>query len=226
MTAHQLLERIRLTSNRSSNPDNDYGYGLFDAFLVSGIPIFYPVDTIRVEVGEIRTISITTYENPDSVQELSVFDLPHDVEFIDLRGISDTLALLTVTGSDNNPPTTRFGLAATTAVKTDTLHITLETYGISGQGIFAGPNPFKDSVWFFTKPIAGDIRSVSVFNSAGEKVWERVNNFDLTADRTKERGMAQWNGRNLSGEVVAAGVYLVYVETNRQSAMLKLLKLD
>ncbi|TET95863.1 MAG: T9SS type A sorting domain-containing protein, partial [Candidatus Zixiibacteriota bacterium] len=70
-------------------------------------------------------------------------------------------------------------------------------------------------------PSAGRLISISIFNAAGEKVWEKVNSFDPSADVINT-----WNGRNREGRVVAAGVYLVYVKTDQHTSMLKVLKTD
>ena len=138
----------------------------------------------------------------------------------------DGTGLLSVTGWESSSLMTQFGLVADFGQSVDTIYVVLETYGLSEDAIFAGPNPFADSVRVFLSPAAGEFRSVSVFNSAGEKVWEQVNHWGPSADVTREWGMVHWDGRNQVGATVAAGVYLMYVETSRRATMLKLLKTD
>ena len=48
--------------------------------------------------------------------------------------------------------------------------------------------------------------AILVPNAAGEIVWEKVNNSPLSADALTVL-QEQWDGRNLNGEIVAAGVY-------------------
>jgi hypothetical protein len=85
----------------------------------------------------------------------------------------------------------------------------------------AGPNPFTDSVSIFVTPGAGRLISVSIFNAAGEIVWEQVNHSPTTADIPM-----QWYACNRSGEPVSSGVYFVFVRTARQEYRLKLMKAD
>ena len=222
-TARHVFDLILSTASRYSAPDNDFGYGLFSAFRAADVLRLDPVGLIQVQVGQEEEIIVTTSGGSEITPLLTAFDLPFAVDFED-RG--NGTGLLTVTGSELNPLQAQFGLVADFGQIIDTIYVTLETYGLSDDAIFAGPNPFADSVRVFLSPAAGEFRSVSVFNSAGEKVWEQVNHISPSADVTREWGMVHWDGRNHSGTAVAAGVYLMYVETNRRTAMLKLLKTD
>ncbi|MCA9753306.1 MAG: T9SS type A sorting domain-containing protein [Gemmatimonadetes bacterium] len=70
------------------------------------------------------------------------------------------------------------------------------------------PNPFVDGTRMsFAVPHTGDVK-VSVFNVAGRKVVDLVNGAVEAGQHTVE-----WNGRDASGRSVAAGVYLVRLET-------------
>ena len=85
-----------------------------------------------------------------------------------------------------------------------------------------GPNPFSDSVNIFVDIAEDNLNSLTVFNSAGEIVWEKVNNFTRFADVIIE----QWNGRNSNNEKTAAGVYILLISTNSRTFQVKLLKVD
>ncbi|MCK4607073.1 MAG: S8 family peptidase [candidate division Zixibacteria bacterium] len=222
-TARHLFDMILSTASRYATPDNDFGYGLFSAFRAADVLRLNPIGVVQVQVGQEVEVIITTSGGTEIIPLLTAFDLPVGVELEDL---GDGTGLLSVTGSELNPLQARFGLIADFGQTVDTTYAILETYGSSDDAIFAGPNPFADSVRVFLSPAAGEFRSVSVFNSAGEKVWEQVNHFGPSADVTREWGMVHWDGHNRSGAAVAAGVYLMYVETSRRTAMLKLLKTD
>jgi hypothetical protein len=124
-------------------------------------------------------------------------------------------------GSEQNPSVVRFGLIADVGYFADTTYLLLETYPSADRPIAAAPNPFADSVRIIVAPSAGRLVSISIFNAVGEKVWEKVNSSDLSADVINT-----WHGRNREGRVVAAGVYLVHVKTDRHTSMLKVLKTD
>ena len=221
MTAEQFRKLARTTANRADNPDNDFGYGLFNAFRASGIPTLDVIDTIRVVVGEVQEIAVTMNGSPETPPLLSLPDAPTGVE---LEDYGDGSGLLTITGSADNPPQVRFHIIASTDLYSDTLNIILETIVVTDRSIYAGPNPFADSVRIFIDPAAGRFNYVSIFNIAGEKIWEKVNSHPVSADSLREWTMIAWNGRNYQGQTAAAGVYLAVVRTDRQEVILKLLK--
>ncbi len=221
MTAERFRELARSTANRADNPDNDFGYGLFNAFRASGIPTLDVIDTIRVIVGEVQEIAVSMNGSPETPPLLSLPDAPTGVELDDY---GDGTGLLTITGSADNPPQVRFHIIAVTDLYSDTLNIILETIVVTDRSIYAGPNPFADSVRIFIDPAAGRFNYVSIFNVAGEKIWEKVNSHPVSADSLREWTMIAWNGRNYQGQTAAAGVYLAVVRTDRQEVILKLLK--
>ena len=221
MTAEQFRELARSTADRADNPDNDFGWGLFNAFRASGIPTLDVIDTIRVVVGEVQEIVVRMNGSPETPPLLSLPDAPAGVE---LEDYGDGSGLLTITGSADNPPQVRFHIIASTDLYSDTLNIILETIVVTDRSIYAGPNPFADSVRIFIDPAAGRFNYVSIFNIAGEKIWEKVNSHPVSADSLREWTMIAWNGRNHQGQTAAAGVYLAVVRTDRQEVILKLLK--
>ena len=72
----------------------------------------------------------------------------------------------------------------------------------------------------FLTPEAGELKSISIFNSAGEKVWEKVNMPGVSAD-----DITEWDGHNLHGQTVSSGAYVAFVKTDRLEARVKLLKI-
>lgn len=221
LTAEQFRQLARSTANRADNPDNDFGYGLFNAFRSSGIATLEDIDTIRVAVGQVREVPFAVPSNNGNPPELFLREPPFGLVLQDFR---DGSGLLTVTGSAENPPQSSFRLIAAFDQYSDSTTIYLETFVPTDRQIFAGPNPFADSVRIFVDPQAGSLQSVSIFNVSGEKIWEKVNSLPSSTDSIREWTMLAWNGRNQQGQPVSAGVYLAVVSTDRQQVVLKLLK--
>jgi len=221
MTAEQFRHLARTTADRVDQPDNDFGYGLFNAFRATGIPTLDAIDTIRIVVGETKESAVTMSGPSETPPTLSLPDPPAGVELVDF---GDGSGLLLITGSAENPPLVTFFVVAEALEYTDTATVWMETFVPTGQTIFAGPNPFADSVRIFIEPSAGRFNSLSVFNVAGEKVFAKVNSPAASADSLREWTMIAWDGRNYQGQTAAAGVYLVVVRTDRREVILKLLK--
>ncbi len=221
MTAEQFRQLARSTASQADTPDNDFGYGLFNAFRASGIATLSEIDTIKIEVGEIIEIPFAVSGSSDGPPELSLRFPLAGVELIDY---GDGSGLLRITGSSDNPPVASFRLVAQFDTYSDSTTIHLETFVPTDRQIFAGPNPFTDSVRFYIDPQAGMLNSVSIFNVNGEKIWENVNSKSGSTDSNREWIMLVWDGRNQQGQPVSSGVYMVAVNTDRQQVVLKLLK--
>jgi serine protease AprX len=216
LTAAELRHLITQSGDRSAQPDNDFGWGLYDATRSADIIKIDRTAPIRVLVNEFLSVPITTSGRSDVVPLLSAFDLPSSTIFIDH---DDGTGHLELFGSQQNPAVVRFGMIADVGYFADTTYLLLETYPC--RPFVAAPNPFADSIRIYVAPRGGRLISISIFNAAGEKVWEKVNSSELSADVINT-----WNGRNREGRVVAAGVYLVHVKTDQCIEMLKVLKTD
>lgn len=222
ITAAELARRIRRAGNRFEDPDNDYGYGLFDAYRTAD---FVRIDslgvlTVRSEYIPDTTL-VTTSGGQDSIPSLRLVDPPPVARLLDQ---GDGTALLVITPSPQDPMEYALTLIADVGYVADTAEVVVQTIGLNEDLVFAGPNPFGDSVTVFVSPEIGPVNSVSVFNAAGEKVWERVNYSRGTADANQKWDLVKWNGRNNHGRPAAPGVYLVHVATASRSTVLKLLK--
>ncbi|RKX29236.1 MAG: hypothetical protein DRP47_02235 [Candidatus Zixiibacteriota bacterium] len=216
LTADELRTLIRQSGDRVLTPDNDFGYGLFNAVKTADIIHFDIPEIVEVEHDHFVSVSISTSGRSDSVPNLSAFNLPIGVTFVDH---SDGSGRLDIVGSTAMPPANQVGLIADVGYFVDTAFITITNLASSQRPVFAGPNPFNDSISVFVSPSAGLWLSVSVFNSAGEKVWEQVNNSPSPSDV-----VIIWHGRNDYGANVANGVYLICVRTEKLTAHVKALK--
>ncbi|MEW5995134.1 MAG: S8 family peptidase, partial [Candidatus Zixiibacteriota bacterium] len=216
MTAADLRNLIRANGNRASKPDNDYGYGLYNAARSADIIRIDSVAPITILADDVLSVPLTTSGRSPVIPALSAFNLPVGSRLIDY---SDGTGLLEVCGSEDNLSSVRAGLVADVGYFADTTFVLIQTLPANGLQIFAAPNPFCDSVRIVVAPSAGRLSAITVFNIAGEQVWERVNSPALAADI-----ISTWHGRNREGRVVAAGVYLVHVVTDHGTRMLKVLK--
>ncbi len=221
LTANQLLERIKRTGNRADFPDNDFGYGLFDA-AQAGYPVIefdLPL-AIQIQQDETRLFDITATGWEGTPPALSAVDLPDWAIFIDN---GDGTATLELSPDSESEPWVEYSLVASTSEYSNSYTYELFVVGKSENEVTAGPNPFDDEVWIWVKPSAGEVKTIAFYNSSGEIVWEKVNNVALSADEITVL-QEPWDGRNQQGKVVAAGVYVLVVVTDRQTYHVKVLK--
>ncbi|UCD62766.1 MAG: S8 family peptidase [Candidatus Zixiibacteriota bacterium] len=216
LTAAELVDLIRRTGSMSQFPDNDFGYGLLDAAAAADIIKFDPPFNLRVTIGLTETLAISTSGRTDSIPALEAFGLPPWAELLEN---GDGTGVLRITAPLGGPPTDSFYMAADVGYFVDTATFTITKVN-TDQFVTAGPNPFTEFVDIFVSSAAGDPVSVSIFNVAGERIWEQVNNLPASADEYTIR----WYGRNQSGKAVAPGAYILLVVTDLQTYRIKLLK--
>ncbi|MCJ7577829.1 MAG: T9SS type A sorting domain-containing protein, partial [candidate division Zixibacteria bacterium] len=85
--------------------------------------------------------------------------------------------------------------------------------------IAAFPNPFQDSLTVFVdKSNANDKINVSIFTVAGELVYQFS---EEDGEKVFER---TWDGRNEKGRNVSSGIYLLKVDINDHSEIVKIAK--
>ena len=221
LTADELLRRIKLAGDRANNPDNDFGYGLFDALQAAYPVIEFDLPfTIHLRQDETRTFEITTAGWDGSPPAIVADGLP---DWADLVDNGDGTATLELSPDSESAAEVEFRLSAVTPQSTNTYTYRLQVLGALENEVTAGPNPFSDEIRVWVKPSAGVVKSIAFYNTSGEIVWEEVNNFALTADEITVL-QEPWDGRNQQGKVVAAGVYILVVVTDRQTYHVKLLK--
>jgi serine protease AprX len=217
LTAAQLLSLIRSTGDRASHPDNDYGYGLYDAARSADIIHIDQHDSIHVQVGQTEYVAITASGRSRVTPAISAFALPPGVSLSDH---GDGTATLTVDGLRVNLGYRILHLVADVGYFFDTTDIALSTYPETGGGIVAFPNPFKDTLRLSIDTAVGTLTSLTIFNVAGEKIWDRVNESGHSTD------IILWDGRNYAGRAIAPGVYILVVQTDRRTETIKLLKVQ
>jgi len=85
--------------------------------------------------------------------------------------------------------------------------------------IFAFPNPFENDLTILVKASQNSQVQFSIFNAAGEKVLKsRPSLYD------SENYVFFWKGKNEKNEEIASGVYLVKVDVDGNSEVIKVFK--
>ncbi len=85
--------------------------------------------------------------------------------------------------------------------------------------ILAFPNPFKDYLYIYVEAPRTSEVQFSIFNMAGEKVLKRGSSL-----YDGERFVFFWEGRNEKHQEVASGVYLVKVDIDKDSELIKVFR--
>ncbi|MCX6826933.1 MAG: S8 family serine peptidase [candidate division Zixibacteria bacterium] len=215
----QLKDAMLRSADRYNNPDNLYGYGLFDTYKAADFPLITPIDPIYLVVCDSLNLTITVSGMGIEVPNITAVNLPASAIFIadnskrtaDLR----YLAKIEDVGLWEPLFIADFGTLA------DTFHLqlTIATRPQDGGHITVGPNPFSDSLTIFLGSNAGRPTEISIHTANGEKVWD-----NFTDNYNSARATVTWRGINNSGEKVASGVYFVVVKTERVQTKIKVFK--
>ena len=124
-----------------------------------------------------------------------------------------------MTGSATLGIQTILNVVADVGYYADTAGLIIEVQSLTSDLIRAAPNPFSSSVRFLISSAAGNWQTLTIYTSAGERIWEKVNNFAVSADTT-----IIWDGRNAQGKATSAGVYILHFMASNAERRLKLLK--
>lgn len=205
LTAAELRDLIRLSGDRYDRPDNNFGYGLFDATKTANIVQFQPPFTIPLIVNQTHSFLVETDGRSDSIPVLSLVDSILGLEFVDNQ---DGTGRIDVLESYDFKSIQAIPIAADVGYFVDTASYFLITEALFENKLAVGPNPCSDflNIYFYNPK---NIPSVTIYNIAGEKVWELYNDFSFDAD--KNRIEARWSCDNQSGDNVTDGMYIIVV---------------
>ncbi|MCJ7457474.1 MAG: S8 family peptidase, partial [candidate division Zixibacteria bacterium] len=113
-------------------------------------------------------------------------------------------------------PDTLYGYGIVDAVRAAGFNYALAQ---TEKKIFAFPNPFEDDLTILVKASQTSQVQFSIFNAAGEKVLKsNPSLYDA------ENYVFFWNGKNERDEEIASGVYLVKVDIDGNSEIIKVFK--
>ncbi|HKK21350.1 MAG TPA: S8 family peptidase [candidate division Zixibacteria bacterium] len=220
LTAAEYIQRVRETASQPNAPDNDFGYGIVNAADAAGLLKLDLPDTLTVAFRDTIAVDVRAVGTAPELPTITLIDPPSWALFDDN---GDGTGLLRIIPSNLSGVGGRLGFTLSYVDIVDTDYVVILLYGQREADVFAGPNPFAESVNIYTRASAGRVNSISIHNIAGEIVWEEVNKSAPSADTVT---VTKWNGRNQSGEIVAAGVYIAVVDTDRRTYHVKLLKSD
>ncbi len=213
-TPIQLRDALARSADRFGNPDNLYGYGLFDTFEASGLLRINPISSIRLQVQDTVALTISAIGGGGEAIAFSASNLPSSANFIDN---GDGTALLTYVGRKEDVGSRTVRFIATAGVNADTAEVLFSIF--EGFLITAGPNPFTDTLTIFLGQIPETSAKITIHTISGEKVWEKI------SDNNSTPGEAViWNGTNLKGKRVAPGMYIVIVAAGKTVEKIKVFK--
>ena len=217
MTANEALLLIRQTASKSQSPDNDFGYGLYNAARAADIIEIDQSGIFQVTTGQTRIIAISASGRSLATPVIRLTGtIPAGISLTDnLNGT----ASLAVTGSAALGIQTILNVVADVGYYADTARLIIEVRSLTSDFVRAAPNPFSSSVRFLISSAAGNWQSLTIYTSAGERIWEKVNNFAVSADTS-----IIWDGRNAQGKATSAGVYILHFMSSNAERRLKLLK--
>lgn len=204
------IQRLRMSADKYSQPDDHYGYGLPDMVLASGFGLkIMPVGPITISIFRDTTILITSLAPTTAPVVYDPIAIPAVSDFTDQGDGTATLFFsLTAVGGQ----TCR--VAAQAGMYVDTLEFTLTGTG-SGEEVSVGPNPFIDSISVYFGGQTGSSRHIEVFALSGEMIF----------DRWGTGNPVVWPGVNAAGEKASAGVYIIRVCADGIEKKVKVLKL-
>ena len=217
MSANEALLLIRQTGSNSLSPDNDLGYGLYNAARAADIIKIDQSGIFQVQVGQTRIIAISASGRSFSIPAISLAGTPP--VGVSLTDNLNGTASLSVKGSAALGVQTFLSIVADVGYFADTTRLILEVQALTSGLVRAAPNPFSNSVRFLISSAAGNWQSLTVYTTAGERIWEKVNNSAVSADTS-----ITWDGRNAQGKATSAGVYILHFMASNTERRLKLLK--
>jgi serine protease AprX len=232
-TPHEVINALHNTASQACQPDTLKGWGVANAYSASGLDTvpqiciqpknfdFYavhgereiPAQTLHIYNiggGELRwqAKSDANWLNFEPSSGTTLVNEPSATNLIvDITDLSAEVypATITISGDDALTP-------PITAKVTLIIHAT--------NKIFAFPNPFQDSLTIFVdKYDAKDKINTSIFTAAGELVYQ------FPEEDGEKVFQKTWDGRNESGRNVSSGIYLLKVDINGHSQIVKIAKI-
>jgi serine protease AprX len=228
----RVREALWNTASQADHPDNSMGYGIVNALKASGFGVVASPQEVHFEASF-----------GDTQSQQVIFSLTDYWEGAGLRWKASTTADWITIHPDSgitpsicsvmvNPTNLKAGInrdsilvSSQNAIKSQqevpvvlTLHPTTQ--------VLAYPNPFTDSLTVIVeKPNVSRKIKVSVFTVAGELVdrLPEKSDFRSTGDG-KEIYEQTWEGKNEKGEEVASGIYLLKIDIDDKSQIVKVAK--
>jgi hypothetical protein len=227
----QVREALQTTASQAENPDNSMGYGIANASKASGLDLVISPKRLSFEamLGDTQTVQkiLDIYNFQGEGLEWKASTMASWITIFPDFGVTPGMMKVSV-----HP----VGLKA--GINTDSILFT--SYGeiISSQKVPVNlvlhpntqvrvfPNPFRDSLTIVVEKLdALSSVKIYVFTVAGERVYKFPDKLDfISGDNGKAMYEATWDGRNENGEEVGSGIYLLKIDMNNKSQIVKVAK--
>lgn len=243
LTPLEVNAALKMTADRSNNPDNLFGWGLVNAYQAvlypgiafSNLPFVFVNNNQSLEVS-IKIASkfgvnpnqiflIYDKSNANFNNELTMSQGPEPNQYtatISDFTIGEVIRLFfkaadstgTVAFHPFNAPDSFFTVSDTGVLVEPEIPAIPETFSLAQNY----PNPFNPSTTIeYDLPVSSQV-SLTIYNLLGQKIRTLVNQVTKPAGRHREI----WDGRNDTGRWVAAGLYFYRLKTNKFSQVKKM----
>jgi subtilisin family serine protease len=228
----QVREALWNTASQASHPDNSMGYGIANAAKASGLKylvISPEVLSFEVSLGDTQTVQ-KTLSISDWQGGLLKWNAATAASWITLypnSGFSPDVIGVKVHPLDLSVGihTDSIIIASDSAVNSpQKVPVNLILHANAQVRVF--PNPFRDSLCVvIEKPDAAGKLKINVFTVAGELVYKFPSVSEVIPG---ESGKAiyeyTWDGRNEKGEEVGSGIYILKIDLDNSSRLVKVAK--
>ncbi len=219
LTPMEVRDALRQAADRANNPDNDFGWGLVDAYqavLFHG-PAFSNSPATTVDFSQNLHVSIkvaSKFGVPPAGVTL-IYSLTGDgfeqslIMSPGAEAHQFTATIPAPAGAD----TVQFYFTVVDSAGQTTRQPVSESFTFAGSGVAINPgdfhlfqnypNPFNPTTTiFYDLPTASEV-TLAIFNILGQRVRTLVNQQTQRAGRNH----AVWDGKNDDGELVSTGLY-------------------
>ncbi|MFH1337143.1 MAG: S8 family peptidase [Candidatus Zixiibacteriota bacterium] len=226
-----VREALWSTASRAENPDNSMGYGIANASKASGLDLVISPQRLTFEamLGDTqtmqKTLSISNFQGGGLEWEAStpagwITLFPNSGDTSDMMWVTVHPAGLKAGTNTDSILFTYIG--AIDSSQKVPVNLVLHP---SAQ-VRAFPNPFRDSITVIVEnsDATSQVR-IHVFTVAGELVYKFPDKSDfISGDNGKAIYENTWDGRNENGEEVGSGIYLLKIDMNNKSRIVKVAK--
>jgi serine protease AprX len=226
-----VREALWNTASQAENPDNSMGYGIANVSKASGLDLVVSPQGLSFEamLGDTqtmqKTLSISNFQGGGLKWEAST-----PAKWITLfpdSGITPDMIWVTV-----HPAGLKTGIntdsilftSAGTINSSQKVPVNLVLHPNTQVRVF--PNPFRDSLTIvIEKSDALSHVKINVFTVAGELVYKFPDkSYFISSENGKAIYEDTWDGRNEKGEEVGSGIYLLKIDMDNKSQIVKVAK--
>jgi hypothetical protein len=229
---YDVINALHSTSSQADHPDTLMGYGIVNAAKASGLNyLVISPEKLYFEASfgdtqsQQKTLSLTDWQGYQLEYKVSTF--AEWITFLPDSGFTADMIWVIVHPSSLKAGMNQDSIVISSqgAINSPQKVPVVFTLHPATQ-VCAFPNPFADRLTFIVEnPDTTSKIKVSVFTVAGELVYRFPEKSDFGLGRDGEIIYEQtWDGRNEKGEEVASGIYLLKIDTDDKSQIVKVAK--